>query len=262
MKMYNINIKENYTIDKSGLYNLTITNKETTVIVSKDLEVNITTIFKYDNSSINFIVDENTTLNYYETDNNSDKKIKFDIKEKSFLTCFSFRLNKEENSETEINLIGENSKAEYNLSIFSNNDKKGNYNIRINHLNKNTTSNIFNIGILGKKSKCYLDVTSFIKKSCSKSSAYQKSKLITLDETTDAMINPNLLIDEYDVAGGHAACVSKISDEDIYYLNSRGISKKEAIKMLSIGLLLEKAPLDKLEELESIIEREFTDERL
>jgi Fe-S cluster assembly protein SufD len=45
------------------------------------------------------------------------------------------------------------------------------------------------------------------------------------------------LIDEDDVKAGHAASVGRINEESIYYLMSRGITRKEAERLIILGFL-------------------------
>ena len=46
-----------------------------------------------------------------------------------------------------------------------------------------------------------------------------------------------LLIDEDDVMAGHAASVGRVDPIQLYYLMSRGISKKEAERLVIHGFL-------------------------
>ncbi|MFA5693040.1 MAG: SufD family Fe-S cluster assembly protein, partial [Acholeplasmataceae bacterium] len=41
----------------------------------------------------------------------------------------------------------------------------------------------------------------------------------------------------YDIKAGHAATVGKMEEEELYYLMSRGLSKKDAEKLIINGLL-------------------------
>ncbi len=48
-----------------------------------------------------------------------------------------------------------------------------------------------------------------------------------LSEKARGDANPILLIDEDDVTAGHAASVGRVDPVQLYYLMSRGISKKK-----------------------------------
>ena len=53
----------------------------------------------------------------------------------------------------------------------------------------------------------------------------------------NSIIKPNLYIDEYDVDARHAATIGRFNSEDIFYLMTKGIDKKEAIELLISGFL-------------------------
>ena len=46
-----------------------------------------------------------------------------------------------------------------------------------------------------------------------------------------------LLIDEYDVHANHGAAIGKMSDDELFYLMSRGLSNKEAFKLILSGII-------------------------
>jgi len=53
----------------------------------------------------------------------------------------------------------------------------------------------------------------------------------------NSSIKPNLLIDEFNVDARHAATIGKFSEEEIFYLMTKGITKKEAVELLIKGFL-------------------------
>ncbi|MFA6523800.1 MAG: SufD family Fe-S cluster assembly protein [Candidatus Peribacteraceae bacterium] len=61
--------------------------------------------------------------------------------------------------------------------------------------------------------------------------------ILLLDATAKADAVPILRIETDDVKAGHAASVTKVSPEDLFYLGTRGIKKAEARRMLIRGFL-------------------------
>ena len=49
--------------------------------------------------------------------------------------------------------------------------------------------------------------------------------------------NPILLIDEDDVKAGHAASVGQVNPEQVYYLMSRGITRRKRRSLIIYGFL-------------------------
>ncbi len=84
-----------------------------------------------------------------------------------------------------------------------------------------------------------------------KTDGYQKSQALLLDEKSQFLVKPELEIYADDVSCSHGSTCGSIDNNSLYYLRSRGISKDEAISMLSLGFL--KEVLDEIES-EEIVE--------
>ena len=108
--------------------------------------------------------------------------------------------------------------------------------IEVYHNAKNTQSKIENY-ITSNKAKVDVDVIGKIKKGMSNSNCVQKSRGIILSNDAKIKVMPVLLIDEFDVSANHGAAIGKLNDEDLYYLMSRGISKKDAEMLIVKGFL-------------------------
>ena len=54
----------------------------------------------------------------------------------------------------------------------------------------------------------------------------------------NCIIKPNLFIDENDVVANHSALIGTFLPDEIFYLMSRGISRKESENLLTKGFLL------------------------
>ena len=87
----------------------------------------------------------------------------------------------------------------------------------------------------------------------------QENQIINIRDGKST-ICPNLLIDNYDVVSNHSAYIGKFSDDKLFYLMSRGISLKDAYKLLLNGFLINSKSLDLekvglfLEEIDKIYE--------
>lgn len=170
------------------------------------------------------------------------------IKKDSHLTVYCFSINQSFN--ITIDLVGENSRVDYYFSTINYDDNKDK--ITINHLANNTKSNIVNHGVNVKNKKLDFIVDGIIPKSSNKCICNQDNQIINI-ANGKSTICPNLLIDNFDCIANHAAYIGKFKDEILFYLMSRGISKKKAIKILIKGFLLHQDNLDK-KKTESFIE--------
>lgn len=135
-----------------------------------------------------------------------------------------------------IELLEENSSAFVDLlSISSKNQVE--FIQKIEHKAKQTISNISNFGVALNQGNILFDTTGQIQKNMSKSKCVQLSKGIVMDDVSSVTSKPILLIDEYDVVANHGASIGKMSDESLFYLMSRGLSKQEAFLLILEGIV-------------------------
>lgn len=135
------------------------------------------------------------------------------------------------------NLIGEGCDVRTRLAALSDQVKKY-YKISILHNAKHTYGNMDNYGVVRNKGSLIIDGIGSISKSMSKSSTHQANKIIVYDKGCVAKANPYLYINEYDVKASHGASVGSINPEHLYYLESRGISKRDAMELVTYGYFL------------------------
>ena len=88
-----------------------------------------------------------------------------------------------------------------------------------------------------------------------------KSKVVCdaliIDEASRSDTYPYIRIDEYDVDIGHEATVSKVGEEQLFYLMSRGLSEAEASAMIVSGFvepIVKELPLEYAVELNRLIQ--------
>ena len=134
-----------------------------------------------------------------------------------------------------INLNGENATIDFNLKTISKMHEK--YNFLVYHNAKKTISNIINNGVNIKDGVLEFNVSTFIFNGVKKCDASQSGRIIN-ETSNECVIRPNLFIDENDVIANHSALIGTFSEEEVFYLMSRGIDKKEAKKLLTKGFLL------------------------
>jgi Fe-S cluster assembly protein SufB len=80
---------------------------------------------------------------------------------------------------------------------------------------------------------------------------------LLLDEKSRSDTYPYIEIDEDDVTVGHEASVSKIGEEQLFYLRSRGLSEDEASAMIVSGFIepmVKELPMEYAVELNRLIQ--------
>jgi len=105
----------------------------------------------------------------------------------------------------------------------------------VNHLAKNTTSNIQNALISNSNAKLKYSVSGTIAKGNEYSSCNQINRGIILKDQGQIEVTPQLFIDEYNVEASHGAAIGQVDEEQLYYLLSRGLSELEARSLIISG---------------------------
>jgi len=173
----------------------------------------------------------------YVVDNKEKTKYKYNICEDTIIYHFSI----DSSSEVEINMVTEGATLYYyyNNINYSNNR----FSIIVNHLKENTESELFNHGVNVNNKKLDYIVKGIVPKSSSKCICNQENQIINMNNGKST-ICPDLLIDNYDVISNHGAYIGKFSEDKLFYLKSRGISSKEAYRLLLNGFLINSDSID------------------
>ncbi|WP_338449321.1 Fe-S cluster assembly protein SufD [Niallia oryzisoli] len=140
-------------------------------------------------------------------------------------------------SETTTNLIGDGSSGDTKSVVVGRGEQIQNFTTKIVHFGRNTEANILKRGVLKESATTIFNGIGKIEHGASKSNAEQESRILMLSEKARGDANPILLIDEDDVIAGHAASVGRVDPTQLYYLMSRGITQKEAERLVIHGFL-------------------------
>lgn len=135
------------------------------------------------------------------------------------------------------NLIGDRSTSELKSVVVGTGEQKINLTSKIVQYGKETNGYILKHGVMRENASSVFNGIGYIKHGGTKSIANQESRVLMLSENARGDANPILLIDEDDVEAGHAASVGRVDPEQLYYLMSRGISQKEAERLVIHGFL-------------------------
>ena len=103
------------------------------------------------------------------------------------------------------------------------------------HIGKNTSSNIISKSIASNGGKSDFRSLVDIKKGATNSEALVKCDTLILDKESSSDTYPTNRVANKTSNIEHEATVSKISEEKLFYLMSRGIPKERAIEMIVLG---------------------------
>ena len=193
------------------------------LVIEEDTEL----VFNFKDTSrdIYIVVEDNICLNIVDISFNTSNKINITLKNDSRVIYNKFSINSGDYIYTLLD--GEYSNVVINNSVVNNDDTKMKF--VIEHNNSSGT--------------LYFNVDSKINRSASLACADQENKIINLVKG-DSKILPNLLVDNYDVSASHSAYISDFDKESMFYLKSRGISEKDARRLLLEGFLIGNLDVD------------------
>lgn len=129
------------------------------------------------------------------------------------------------------------------------------------HIGRSSESSMVTRAVMKDAATAIINGITKIEKGATKANGEQTEKVLMLSPKSRGDANPILLIDEDDVKAGHAASVGQVNPEQVYYLMSRGVSKRDAERLIINGFLapvVSEVPIDALQEqLRALIERKL-----
>ena len=248
---------ENILISANANTKSTIVLKYLTEQDIKVFHNGIIKIEAQENSSVNVIIVNllnNKSYNFLSLDINEKKNANINVT--------SFELGgKYSITNYYSNLNGDNSENKLNTVYIGNDNQIFDINYIAELYGKKSNIDIDVQGALNDNAKKHFKGTIDFKKGCKKAVGNENENCILLSEKAKSIALPMLLCTEEDVEGNHSSSAGKIEEKELFYIMSRGVSKKEAIKLMvraKFNRILENI---KNEELFKLIDNEI-DKRL
>lgn len=155
-------------------------------------------------------------------------------------------------------LKGDNSKGTCITIGVAKNDQEQDSGARMIHIGKNTKSNIISKSIAGSGGNATYRGKVSIKNKALNSEAIIKCDSLILDEFSKSDTIPVNDVSNLTSSIEHEATVSKISDNVLFYLMSRGIPEERATELIILGFIdefKEELPMEYAVELNQLIKR-------
>lgn len=130
------------------------------------------------------------------------------------------------------NIIGNKAKNNLNTVYLGINNQVKDMNYIAHLKGKESNVDIKARGALNDVSKKSFKGTIDFKKGCKKAVGSEDEYCMLLSDSAKSLALPVLLCTEDDVEGSHSSASGKADEEEIFYIMSRGISYKEAIKLM------------------------------
>lgn len=105
----------------------------------------------------------------------------------------------------------------------------------IDHAVGNTTSSQLYKGVLDDNARGVFTGGVKIRKDAQKANSSQLNNNLMLSQKAEIDTKPELEIDADDVKAAHGATIGQINPDHVFYLQSRALSRKQAVEMLAFG---------------------------
>ena len=130
---------------------------------------------------------------------------------------------------------------------FANGDQHLDHDTQQNHLAKNTTSDLLYKGALLDESRSVWQGMIYVAPGAIGTDGYQANRNLILSKDARADSIPGLEILADDVRCTHGATVGRIDENELFYLESRGIPRNEAEQLIVMGFfarIMERIPFE------------------
>ncbi|GEM_PF-3117856 len=193
-----------------------------------------------------FHVAENATLRYFAVQRFGPNTLSFAEKEfhladNTKLTCFHADMGSRlSRTVVDHHFDGNHAQAPEHTAVFFGSDHQ-HFDLSTHALHHGTDSksDIVVKGALKDTASCVYHGLIRIDKDARQTDSYLQDRVLHLNKGVKSNSIPSLFIDNNDVKASHGATVSKLNDESLFYLRSRGLSRTNAEKLAVEGFLNE-----------------------
>ena len=132
-------------------------------------------------------------------------------------------------------LVGEGAHAQVNGVMFTDGTQHLSYHTLQHHEVPNCRSDLLYKGALQGESRLVWRGMIKVDRDAQKTDGYQRDDNLILSELARADSIPGLEIEADDVKCSHGATAGRVDDEQVFYAQARGLTRKEAIRMIVSG---------------------------
>ena len=157
-------------------------------------------------------------------------------------------------------LVGENAKSDFIGIAFAGKGQNQDTGTKVYHMAPNTTSTVQSKSISKDGGITSYRGLLHIKKGAKNCKSHVRCDALMVDNISKSNTFPYMDVKEKEVELGHEATVGKISDEQVFYLMSRGLKQETARQMIVSGFIepvVKALPLEYAVELNRLIEMEM-----
>ncbi|MDR0971217.1 MAG: Fe-S cluster assembly protein SufD [Bacteroidales bacterium] len=211
-------------------------------------------------NNIEVFLEDNSSLEYYKVENIfSDTMLKsnanFNLGNNTQLKTFWLSINgKAIRNKLNVEFNGEYSSAQLNGLYLGDNQQTIDNQISVFHNKPHCTSNQLYKGILDDSAKALFQGHIYVEEGASFCEAMQKNKNILLSDKASVNTQPFLEIYNDEVKCSHGATIGQLDENAMFYMQSRGITKRSARMLLLFAFCTEVLSSSSIEELNQKLE--------
>lgn len=237
------------------------------IIVGKNSQVKIAEAYRtvgdnvaFVNTVTEIIVDESAMVDYYKVQSESDKSYHIGTtqvyqKGHSYFYAATATLNGGfVRNNLNVVLDGEHIESRlFGLYVPDGKQHVDNHTV-VDHRKPNCESHELYKGILMDKSTGVFNGKIFVREDAQKTNAYQNCRNVVTSDEAVMNTKPQLEIWADDVKCSHGTTTGQLNDEAIFYMQSRGIPKKEAIRLQLLAFAQDVVSQIKIDSIREYIE--------
>jgi len=176
------------------------------------------------------------TLLWWNRGQNLDITEKYDVQaEGNLILAYSDLKEGALKRTSEVRLNGQNAHAELRSASVVAHERTIHY--QMTHVHSDTISEMANYAVMAEGGLLNMNVIGRIEKEAPRSQMHQSTRVLNLSVHQKATVHPKLYIDNNDVQAGHAQSIGQVDGEQLYYLQTRGLTHDEATKLIVYGYL-------------------------
>ncbi|NHN47582.1 Fe-S cluster assembly protein SufD [Halostella sp. JP-L12] len=154
-------------------------------------------------------------------------------------------------SSVETYLKGDSSESQIVGAFFGHEDQHFDVNARVWHEAEHTTADLVTRGVLDDRARSVYEGVQDVGSGAWDTNSYQRENTLMLSDESEADASPKLIINNHDTEASHSATVGQVSEEDLFYMETRGTDPQSAENMLVEGFfvpVLDEVAVDELRE--------------
>ena len=138
----------------------------------------------------------------------------------------------------ESHLNGDSSESKIVGAFYGHNDQHFDVDARVWHNAEHTTADLVTRGVIDDVARSVYEGVQHVGADAWDTSPYQRENTLMLSDESEADASPKLIINNHDTEASHSATVGQVSETDMFYMTSRGLTDRLARNMLVEGFFV------------------------